>query len=109
MNDMAKWNENPIRVEETHTQIINSIVNSPTIGVDPRLCISFMARDLRYELENNEHLSTPEMREWWLSRTDEELEQMGYWVLCGDDIWIAWCQELSRSMEAMRKEIESNE
>lgn len=109
MTPMAKWNENPMRVEETHTQIINSIVNSPTIGVDPRLCVSFMARDLRYEFENNDHLSTPEMRQWWMSRTDEDIEQIGYYILAGDDIWRTFLQEMSHAMEIVRKELESNE
>jgi hypothetical protein len=105
---MAKWNENNFRVEETHTQIINSVVNLPTVGVDARLCVSFMARDLRYEFENNEHLSTSEMREWWLSRTDKEIEQIGHYILAGDDIWRTVFQELAHGMEFVRKEIEAN-
>ena len=107
MTNMAQWNENPNRIEENHTQIITSIVNSPTIGVDPRLCLSFMAKDLRYELANNEYLSTEEMRKWWLQRSDAEIESIGYYVLAGDDIWRAFLQEVSHAMEIVRKEIEA--
>lgn len=106
MTNMAKWNENPNRIEENNTQIITSIVNSLTNGVDPRLCISFMAKDLRYELTHNENLSTKEMRKWWLERSDAEIESIGYYVLAGDDIWRAFLQEVSHSMEIVRKEIE---
>lgn len=106
MINMAKWSENPNRIEENNTQIITSIVNAPTIGLDPRLCMSFMASDLRYELTHNEHLSTKEMRKWWLERSDAQIESIGYYVLGGDDIWRAFIQEVSHAMEIVRKQIE---
>lgn len=100
---MTEWHElahtgKQVELGENHVQIINSIVNSPLVGIDPRLALAYTADTIRYELENNRHFISDELREYWLAQTDGDLEQLGYYILDGDEIWKAWIRELRRAM-----------
>ena len=103
---MDKWDEiahtgKQVELGENHVQIINSIVNSPLIGIDPKLAVGFTASILRYELENNPDILDEELRQYWLAQDDIELERVGYNIIENDEIWKTWVREIRRAMNAI--------
>ena len=105
---MDNWHEivntgKDVKLGENHMQIINSIVNSPLIGIDPKLAVGFTADILRYELTTNPDFIDEDTRQYWLAQDDVSLERVGYNIIDNDEIWRVWVQEVRRAMRELRK------
>ena len=86
---------------------------------DNQFVISMTPADLRYEvLETLAVAKTPlaldmgvwnedlaEDMEWWKNATDEQYEQLAYYMMNSDYLWTVWRQVFLDGVSEMKKEL----
>lgn len=77
------------------------------ITVDARFIISVMPDDLRNEFTEmlRFHEGGDELSEWWLTASDDEVEQIAYNMMNDDYLWSVWKESLRDAMKTERHNI----
>lgn len=76
------------------------------ITVDERFIISVMPDDLKNEMY--EMLSQNPIHEealWWITRSEEDFEQIAYNMMNDDYLWSVWKESLRDAMKTERRNI----
>jgi len=76
--------------------------------MNPSLVMSFEADALKeefaYMADSFEYRTNPEFADlidWWMTRSDEEVERIGHAALGSDYLWAVWRQEMLDCMKAV--------